>query len=130
MPLYSPSSRRRRKDKRREGRVSASLPVELGKAKGVTRDVSASGAFFETDAAYAVGSRIRFAIDLDTPWGPARFDCRGRIVRLERRDGTVGVAVRFTDSKPEAGQGKRRREKVKQAARRQHARRPRAKRRA
>ena len=89
---------RKRKEHRREERVSASRPVDLGRSQGVTRDVSASGAFFETDASYSVGSEVRFAIDLETPWGPARFDCRGEIVRLERHDGTVGVAVRFTDS--------------------------------
>lgn len=101
--------KRMTKEKRRQERVSASLAVDLGKARGMTRDVSASGAFFETGAAYAVGNRIRFAIDLDTPWGPARFDCRGRIVRLERRDGTVGVAVRFTDSEQRPGSSPARR---------------------
>ena len=88
----------KRKEHRREERVDASLPVDLGSAQGMTRDVSASGAFFETDASYTIGSEVLFAIDLDTPWGPAHFDCRGTIVRLERRNGTVGVAVQFTDS--------------------------------
>ena len=86
---------RKRKYKRSEKRVRARLTVDLGRAKGVTRDVSASGAFFETDVSYKVGNRVRFAIDLATPWGPAHFDCRGKIVRLERHQGTVGVAVRF-----------------------------------
>ena len=89
---------RKRKEHRRADRVSAALPVDLDGANGPTRDVSASGAFFETDASYSVGSEVRVAIDLETPRGPARFDCRGEIVRLERHDGTVGVAVRFTDS--------------------------------
>ena len=89
---------RKRKYERREKRVRALLPVLIGKAhQGLTRDVSASGAFFETDASYRVGSVVRFAINLETPWGPARFDYRGKIVRLERHDGTLGVAVRFTD---------------------------------
>ena len=79
-------------------RVRALLPVLMGEGhEGLTRDVSASGAFFETDASYRVGSEVRFAINLETPWGPARFDYRGTIVRLERHDGTLGVAVRFTD---------------------------------
>ena len=86
----------KRKYQRSEKRVRARLAVDLGRAQGVTRDVSASGAFFETDVSYKVGSRVRFAIDLATPWGPANFDGRGKIVRLERHDGTVGVAVRFT----------------------------------
>ncbi len=90
--------KRKHKEIRRAKRVRAALPVKLGKAQGVTRDVSASGVFFETEKSYAVGNSIHFAIDLDTPWGKAVFDCRGSIVRLERHDGTLGVAVRFTDS--------------------------------
>ena len=93
---------RERTEKRRQERLGAALGVALGKASGVTRDVSASGVFFEIDAAYAVGSRIRFEIDLDTPWGKAICDCSGRIVRVQRRDGRVGIAVKFSDAKPRA----------------------------
>ena len=103
---------KKRKKHPRAERVRALLPVLIGKAhQGLTRDVSASGAFFETDASYRVGSVVRFAINLDTPWGPAQFDYRGKIVRLERHDGTVGVAVRFTDdeAQPQAKPAPRRR---------------------
>ena len=89
---------KKRKYERSEKRVRAQLSVDLGRAQGVTRDVSASGAFCETDVSYKVGNRVRFAIDLATPWGPAHFDCKGKIVRLEKHDGTVGVAVRFSDA--------------------------------
>ena len=41
---------------------------------------------------------LRFAIDLATPWGPAHFDCKGKIVRLEKHHGVVGVAVQFSDA--------------------------------
>ncbi len=100
------------RENRRARRVRALLPVLVGKAhQGLTRDVSASGAFFETDASYRVGSVVRFAINLETPWGPARFDYRGKIVRLEKHDGTLGVAVRFTDddAQPQAARRRRRR---------------------
>ena len=100
---------RKRKYKRSEKRVRARLAVDLGRAKGVTRDVSASGAFFETDVSYKVGGRVRFAIDLATPWGPAHFDCRGKIVRLEKHDGVVGVAVRFSDADAAAAVARARR---------------------
>lgn len=90
--------KRKKKDKRREERVSASLPVEAGGAAGVARDVSATGIFFETDASYAVGSRISLAVDLDTPWGRVMVRGQGKIVRVEHRDEKIGVAVRFTDS--------------------------------
>ncbi len=84
-------------DKRRALRLETALPVRVGKASGRTRDVSASGVFFETDAAYHRGSRIHFEINLETPWGKAVCDCNGRIVRVERHDGSVGIAVQFSE---------------------------------
>ena len=94
--------KRKPKDKRTGERLGAALAVNLGKASGVTRDVSASGIFFEIDVAYPVGSRIHFELDLDTPWGRAKCDCRGKIVRVERHDGTVGIAVQFAEARPRA----------------------------
>lgn len=95
---------------RKRKRLGAALRVSLGKVSGTTRDVSASGVFFETDAAVHEGSRIHFEIDLDTPWGKAICDCEGRIVRVERRDSTVGIAVQFSEARPRAkpARGRRR----------------------
>lgn len=90
------------REKRAGERLGTALAVNLGKKHGVTRDVSASGVFFETDAAYRRGSRIHFEISLDTPWGKAICDCRGKIVRVQRRDGTVGIAVQFSEARPRA----------------------------
>ncbi len=78
--------------------------MDLAGAAGVTRDVSASGVFFETDASYAIGSPISFALNLDTPWGKVMVRCQGKIVRLERRNKRVGVAVQFTESALDPGQ--------------------------
>ena len=103
--------KRKPKEKRSGKRLGAALAVKLGRKSGVTHDVSASGVFFETDAAYHKGSKIHFEIDLDTPWGKAVCDCRGRIVRVVRRDGTVGIAVQFTDAKPRARKAPPRRRK-------------------
>ncbi len=83
---------------RREERVRAALPVNLGNATGVTRDVSASGLYFETDAAFAAGSPINFAIDIETPGGMMVLSCRGEIVRVEKRGQQQGVAVRIVES--------------------------------
>jgi hypothetical protein len=92
--------KRKKKDKRREERVTALLPVVAGSAAGIARDVSASGIFLETDAAYSIGSPVNLALDLDTPWGRVMLRCEGKVVRVERRDDTIGVAVQFTDSTP------------------------------
>jgi hypothetical protein len=94
--------KRERQDKRRQKRLGATLPVRLGKTAGVTRDVSASGVFFETDVAYHRGSKIHFEINLETPWGKAVCDCDGKIVRVERHDGSVGIAVQFAGAKARA----------------------------
>jgi hypothetical protein len=86
-------------EQRGEQRVRAALRVALANnGSGITRDVSASGMFFETDAAYERGSAIDLTIDIDTPGGPMVLSCRGQIVRVERRQATVGVAVRFLES--------------------------------
>lgn len=94
--------KRKNKDKRRGERVNAALPVAAGGAAGFARDVSASGIFFETNATYSIGSRVNLALDLDTPWGKVMLRCEGRVVRVERRDEKVGVAVQFTDSAAES----------------------------
>ena len=88
-------------NQRAEERVSAAWPVDLGAATGVTCDVSASGMFFETDATYALGNEITFAVELDTPGGKLLLRCRGSIVRLEPRENRVGVAVKITESRLE-----------------------------
>ena len=89
--------KRKRAEHRRAPRVAAPLPLPVGlrRGRGVMRDVSASGIFFETDAAYAVGNAIEVQLDLDTPWGRVMVRSAGRIVRIEPHEDRVGVAVRF-----------------------------------
>jgi hypothetical protein len=88
-------------NQRAEERVSTACPVDLGTSSGVTRDVSASGMFFETDATLSLGNEITFSVELDTPGGNLTLRCRGSIVRLEPRENRVGVAVKITESKLE-----------------------------
>jgi len=87
-----------KKEHRKNERVPTELPVDLGTAKGTTRNVSATGIFFETDASYAFGSSISFAVGLDTPTGKMLLKCHGDIVRIEPRLERVGVAVEITQS--------------------------------
>lgn len=91
------------KSKRREERVSTALPVILENATGITSDVSASGVYFETEAALSVGSAIRFTLELDSPRGKMLLNCSGRIVRTESRNSRLGVAVKIIKSKMEVG---------------------------
>jgi len=85
-------------EKRSKERVLAALPVTLGSGTGVTRDVSATGMFFETTATLDSGSVIGFSVEFDTPTGKMVLHCKGNIVRTERRNNRLGVAVNITES--------------------------------
>lgn len=106
LPCRRRLCRRRRSDsmesgeseKRRAPRFRAGLHVRANGAAGITRDVSESGIFFETDASYATGSSINLSIDVDTPGGRIRLAFRGSIVRVERRANRVGVAVKIGET--------------------------------
>ena len=95
-------SKRLAMEKRKEERMSVTRPVRLDRATGVTRNISASGVFFEADVDYAVGSKIIFAIQLDGPQGEKlELITRGEIVRVELRGGKACVAVKIVASKLE-----------------------------
>lgn len=83
---------------RRFERVPTQLPVSVTGQGGVTRDVSAAGVYFEVDAELAEGAEVAFDIAIESALGPAVLKCRGRIVRTERSDGRLGVAVSFSES--------------------------------
>jgi hypothetical protein len=65
--------------------------------------MSTSAVFFETDVEYIQGSEVIFAIEID---GPAEEElmlrCRGEIVRVEPRDGKLGIAAKISASKLES----------------------------
>ena len=85
-------------ENRREDRVPSRLAVDVGGAIGVTRDVSQSGLYFETDAQYAVGGEINLSMEIDTPGGRMMLKCHGNIVRLEQHGTKIGVAVKIIES--------------------------------
>ncbi len=88
-------------EKRLERRVPAALPVTLDEMDGitaVTRDVSASGLFFETDAVLAPGALINLVVEMDTPGGKRVLKCQGSIVRVEAIENRLGCAVKIIDS--------------------------------
>ncbi len=89
------------KNSRSEERVPAALPVTLDRGTGITRDIRASGVFFETEVNYASGSVISFSIELDGPTGKMMLKCQGQITRVEDRCGKVGVAAKIIESRLE-----------------------------
>lgn len=91
-PADNPAQRREHE------RVPAALPVRVDERIGVTRDVSASGFFFEFDGAAEVGGDIDCEVELDTPDGKLILKCRGTIVRTVANGAKTGVAIKISDS--------------------------------
>lgn len=84
-------------DRREAARLQMRLPVKFEDGDGWTRDVSASGVYFETDASLTPGAPIKFSLLLEHVYPtPLHLACKGEIVRVERREGTVGVAAAIT----------------------------------
>ncbi len=57
--------------------------------------MSGSGVYFETDESFTAGSVVDFSVDLEYARveGTIRLICSGRIVRVDRRKGKLGIAV-------------------------------------
>ncbi len=95
--MPAPDSVPRIPEKRRAARFSIAIPVEVEGGTGVTRDVSLSGVFFETDRVFVRGEPIRVTLILQraSPGHPVRLQCEGRVTRVERRQAELrlGVAV-------------------------------------
>jgi hypothetical protein len=80
---------------RADVRVNSILPVMVNGIAGKTRDISASGIFFEIDeCANDLGSSIHFSVQLDTPGGVINLVCEGKVVRIENRDGKLCIAAK------------------------------------
>ncbi|MDH3316102.1 MAG: PilZ domain-containing protein [Gammaproteobacteria bacterium] len=83
-------------EKGRDYRAHTALPASLENATGITRDMSASGAFFWISGTHAIGEPVSFSIELKTPGGRMVWTCRGEVVRTEPRGTDIGAAVRIT----------------------------------
>lgn len=82
-------------EKRGATRYRGALPVGISGGRGITRDFSTTGIFFETDKSFTPGQTIEFAImmeHLDTD-GPVCLKCVGQIVRVETNGPKLGVAA-------------------------------------
>jgi hypothetical protein len=85
----------RKYEKPRAHRHLGITPIELKDGKGITRNFSSTGIFFETDKSFTQGRPITFTIVLENvnPDRPVRVKCRGKIVRVEESGQKIGVAV-------------------------------------
>lgn len=81
-------------ERRQALRYRVRLPIELEHESGRMRDISESGVFFETGQPFALGQAIQSSMMLAAyPGTPLQLRGEGPVVRVEGRDGTMGVAV-------------------------------------
>jgi hypothetical protein len=98
----------KKNEERRVPRYKAEVPVEFESGKGVTRDLCASGIYFETDRSFSPGQTLEFTLFLehiDTA-GPVRVKCLGEIVRVDENGGKIGIAATIKSSSFETFDGK------------------------
>jgi hypothetical protein len=82
------------KEQRLEPRERLALALQLREGtRAVTRDISASGLYFEMDGEHEVDGLVDFEMQL--PDLGMKFTAVGRIVRVEHRFGITGVAVKL-----------------------------------
>jgi hypothetical protein len=85
------------KDKKRwrEDRVEATLPVFVNNKQGLTKDINSTGLFFEINEDYQLGSKIDLEVEINTSGGILKLICQGEVVRLEKKDGKLGVGAKI-----------------------------------
>ena len=84
-------------ERRRMPRYPVSLAIETERGKGLTRDISASGIYFESEQPYTAGARIHFALVLEySEPMPLRLSCTGQVLRVDTHGNTFRVAASIT----------------------------------
>ena len=85
-------------ERRNHYRVRTALPVSLENATGIMRDMSTTGAYLWINGMQSVGETIAFSIRFPASEGKTVWNCEGNVVRVEPREGDIGVAVRITST--------------------------------
>lgn len=79
-------------------RFASELPLHIKGVDGLTKNVSATGVYFETTAQPEPGSRVNFVVEVVINGQNVNMVCAGQVVRVDHIDGKVGVAVKLTSS--------------------------------
>ena len=79
--------------------MRSAVPIVMNGTAGITRDISATGVFFEIDEDATAGSHIEFAIELETPGGKLKLLCIAEVVRVENLGSKIGIAAEFISQK-------------------------------
>jgi hypothetical protein len=82
------------REQRAQPRERLALPLKLsGGGRAVTRDVSASGLYFQLEGPYRLGHLVDFELEL--AHAHMKFTAIGQLVRIDRLGPVTGVAVKL-----------------------------------
>jgi hypothetical protein len=81
-------------------------PVQIPEGEGQGRNISNSGLYFEADGSFDAGAIVKVSIVLNNlaTMPPVELAAEGRVVRVERLDGKVGVAIEFASVRLETAE--------------------------
>ena len=86
-------------EQRLDTRFLTVLAVDLEGSQAWTRDVSATGVYFETGEARALGSLVNFLFEVMISGQPLNLICEGEVVRVDpKSDSKFGIAARLRAS--------------------------------
>lgn len=86
------------KRERGSDRFETELPVDIDGVQGLTRNISATGIYFETGAVHEPGSRVHFTIEMMVQGERKKLVCDGEVVRVDHKGSTIGIAARLVES--------------------------------
>ena len=72
--------------------------MEINGSSGVTRNISATGVYFETSEEAAPGAKVSFTIEVLVNGESLKMVCSGEVVRVDHKEGRVGIAVKLANS--------------------------------
>lgn len=92
-------------DRRRAERHEVHLPVQMEWGEGVTRDMSALGAYIESPAHdLPVGQTFNFSVTVgQTNSASWTLRCQGLVIRIDQKGDRIGIATaidRFLEISP------------------------------
>ena len=79
-------------------RMCSEMPLEISGAPGLTRNVSATGVYFETTVGQAPGSKVQFVVEVMVKGELLKMVCSGEVVRVGHTADSVGIAVKLISS--------------------------------
>ena len=84
-------------EKRSSQRLQVEIPVYIGQEETITRDVSCSGIYFQTDQSFIEGDDLNFSLELiyALPGKQIKLGCQGEAVRIEKRGEKFGIAAKI-----------------------------------